>query len=154
MRRLLATAGILACMAPSLARADLDADLAISYCTQTQDQINLLVDYTLTKCLPGKDPGGMSFIYISTKPIFEVEAAKKAWLLVVVASFGLKFNSVAMPSDSPIVSDVSLMKNRMAYRIPSALARKLQRQVHDGEIGLDEMYRQIVAGMSTYSVQK
>src|SRR5262245_51231099 len=58
--------------------------IAMGLCSSMESKINVLVDYTVTKCLPAPDAGGTSFIFISSKPVFDAEAAKKAWMLVVV----------------------------------------------------------------------
>src|SRR6266852_8129918 len=63
---------------------------ALGFCSEVQNYVNALVDFTNTKCLPGgaKKKGSFDLLMISEKPVFSVPAAKNAWLLVVVASVG------------------------------------------------------------------
>jgi hypothetical protein len=60
-----------------------------SICYQVQRSMNAMVDYTDTSCLPASGKAGaLSFVVLSSQPVLSVaslEAAKKAWLLAVVA---------------------------------------------------------------------
>ena len=42
-----------------------------------EQNINVTVTYTTTKCVPAIDKCGMYFIFVSSEPVFSVEAAKK-----------------------------------------------------------------------------
>lgn len=134
------------------AAADERADRAIKYCNEMQQQIDAIVTYTRTICVPGQGNAGMSFIFISDQPVFSVEASKKPWLMVVVGVFGNIFNSNSMTTDELIVSDASMMRVRKAFRIPSTTAREIQRKVKADQMGLEEMYSRISAAMRPYEI--
>jgi len=123
-----------------------------SICYEVQNAVNALVDYTQTSCLPsGGKAGALSFIVLSSQPVFSVEASKKAWLLVVVASIGKSLNEQpSVKTDELWLSDANLMKNRVAHVLPTSLAKSLQRQVYNGQIDLEGMY----AAIKKHLVQK
>ena len=132
--------------------ADAQALEAIRICNKMERQINLLIEYTKTLCVPAQGRNGVSFIFISQEPVFSSEASKKYWLLVVAATFGATFNANTMKSDEVAFADSSMMKNRLAFRMPAKTARTLQRRVKNYEITLDSMYEQITAAMKLYSI--
>ncbi len=132
--------------------ADAQALEAIRICNKMVKQIDLLVEYTKTLCVPAQGRNGMSFFFVSQVPIFSIEASKKWWLLVVAGVFGETFNANAMKSDEVAFSDVSMVKSGLYFRIPAKTARTLQRRVLNGEITLDSMYEQITAAMELYSI--
>jgi len=113
-----------------------------SICYEVQNVVNAMVDYTQTSCLPSAGKAGaLSFIVLSSEPVFSVEASKKAWLLVAVASIGKVLNEQPLlKTDELWLSDANLMKSRVAYVFPTSLAKSLQRQVYDGQIDLEGMY--------------
>lgn len=153
-RSVLAAAAIafsVICASPTGA-ADDEVNLALRYCAEMTGKINTLVDFTNTDCFFGKGKKGMDFIFVSSRPVFSAEQSKMGWLLVVVASFGKTFNANAMKTESVIVSDASMMKQRQAYRIPSPLARELQRLAYNGEIELETMYARLIAAMEPFSI--
>jgi hypothetical protein len=115
-----------------------------SICYEIQNYVNALVDYTRTSCVPAAGEGALSFIVISSEPVFSVEASKKAWLLVVVAAVGKLMNDQpAVKIDKLFVSDANLMKGRVAYSFPATLTRSLQSKVFNGEMQVETMYAQI-----------
>jgi hypothetical protein len=125
-------------------------------CYEVQNAVNVLVDYTQTSCLPagGKD-GAFSFIVVSSQPIFLIEASKKGWLLVVVASIGKTLNEQSsVKVDELWLSDTNLMKSRIAYVFPAFLAKSLQRQVYDGQIDLEGMYTAINKNLVQKTISK
>lgn len=124
-------------------------------CYQIEKMVNALVDYTQTSCLPtaGKSPGTHSFILISSKPVFSVEASKKGWLLVAVTATGDALNkNASVKADELLLSDANQMKSRTAYVLPAALARSLQQQIKSNKIGLESMYSQISSNLSQRSI--
>lgn len=127
-----------------------------SICYEVQNAVNGLVDYTETKCLPsGGKAGALSFIVISSEPIFSVEASKKAWVLVAVASIGKVLNDQPLIKvDELWLSDVNQMKGRVAYVIPVSLAKSLQWQVYNGQIDLGGMYAAIKKNLVQKTVSK
>jgi hypothetical protein len=127
-----------------------------SICYEVQNAVNALVDYTQTSCLPGGGKAGaLSFIVVSSKPVFSVEASKKGWLLVAVASVGKTLNEQPLVRiDGLWLSDSNLMKSRVAYCFPASLARSLQRRVYNGQIDLEGMYAAIKKNLVQKTIPK
>ena len=118
--------------------------------------MNALVDYTQTSCLPsGGKAGALSFIVLSSQPVFSVKASKNGWLLVVVASFGKTLNEQpSVKADELWLSDANLMKSRVAHVLPTSLAKSLQRQAYNGQIDLEEMYEAIKKNLVRKTIPK
>lgn len=133
-----------------------DAAKGASICGEVQAVVNEMVDYTRTSCIPaGGKAGAISFICISDKPVFSVEASKKAWMLVMVASLGKTLNEQpSVKVDELYLSDANLMKNRTAYVLRAELARSLQRQIYSDQISLDEMYSTISRSLVKKTITK
>ncbi len=127
-----------------------------SICYEVQNAVNALVDYTQTSCLPsGGKAGALSFIVLSSQPVFSVEASKKGWLLVAVASVGKTLNEQpSVKADELWLSDTNLMKSRVAHVFPAALAKSLQRQVYNGQIDLEGMYAAIKKNLVQKTIPK
>ena len=124
-------------------------------CYTIENYINGLVDYTTTKCLPGtgSQKGTIGFILISSKPIFSVEASKKAWLIGVVGAVGkVMRDNPNIKVGEVYVSDTNLMKNRRAYIFPGELAKTLQLKAFDGEINLEHLYLQLNRAMKEIDI--
>src|SRR5437870_9821021 len=66
------------------------AQTGTSICRQIEKSVNTLADFTQTSCAPGAGvaKGSLSFIVLSSKPVFAVESSKKAWLITVVGAAG------------------------------------------------------------------
>src|SRR3990167_1748830 len=98
-----------------------------SICYEIQNYVNALMDNTQTSCLPsGGKEGALSFIVISSEPIFSIESAKKAWLLVVVGAFGKTLNDQpSIKVDELWLSDINQMKERVAFVLRANLAKSL-----------------------------
>lgn len=113
-----------------------------SVCYEVQNYVNALADFTQSSCLPsGGKEDALSFVTISSEPVFLDESAKKAWLIVVVGAFGKILNE--QPStkvDELWLSDVDQMKKRIAFVLKANLAKSLQQKVYNGKIELEEMY--------------
>jgi hypothetical protein len=58
--------------------------IAMGLCEEMGHLVNVMVDYTKTKCVSSLSTTGTNFIFISEKPVLRVEASKKAWMIVVV----------------------------------------------------------------------
>ena len=140
-------AGLILAASPNPAAADNQATLAQGYCYEMQNLINVLVDFTDTKCLPGSDEIGMSFIFVSSEPVFSVPAAKKEWLLSVVGIFGQTFNKNSMESEQVIFTDNILLTRREAYLMPAPTARQLQHQIKNNQIDLETMYQRVLEAL-------
>jgi hypothetical protein len=112
-----------------------------SICYEVQNAVKRLVDYTQTSCLPsGGQVGTLSLVVISSHPVFSVDASKKGWLLVAVASIGQSLNE--QPSvnvDELWLSDANQLKSRVAFVLPASLATSLHRQVYNGQVDLERM---------------
>lgn len=140
----------------SLSAVAQSAEKGQSICYEVQNVVNALVDYTQTSCLPtaGK-AGALSFIVISSQPVFSVEASKKGWLLIAVAAIGKTLNEKpSVKADELWLSDANQMKQRVAHVFPTSLARSLQRQVYDGQIDLERMYAVIKKNLVQKSIPK
>jgi len=118
------------------------ADQGQAICYEVQNIVNALVDYTETKCLPvAKEAEAISFIVISSQPVFSREASKKAWVLVVVASIGKALNQrPGVKTNELWLSDINRMKGRVAYGMPVTVAKTLQRRIVNNKLNLDQMY--------------
>lgn len=127
-----------------------------SICYEVQNAANGLVDYTQTSCLPtGGKAGALSFIVISSEPVFSVEASKKGWVLVVVASIGKTLNEQSsVKADELWLSDANQMKSRVAYVLPISVAKSLQRQIYNGKIDLEGMYTAIKKNLVQKTIAK
>ncbi|MGE3623572.1 MAG: hypothetical protein AB7H77_06865 [Bdellovibrionales bacterium] len=129
--------------------------VAMGLCSEMERLINVLVDYTQTKCIPVMNGGsGLSFLFISSQPVFSVDASVKAWALTVVGAYGHTFNP--RPSyklDSIYLSDLSLIRDqRTAEALKGSTAKKLQKQIYDGKIELEAAWSQIKANMKPYKI--
>ncbi len=141
---------------PGLAGAQ-SAQKGLSICEHIEKNINVLVDYTRTSCFPssGNVRGAYSFIIISSKSVFSIEASKKAWLLVAVASVGDALNKDdSVKADELWLSDANLMKDRVAYVMPVGTAKSLQRQIRANQITLEAMYTQILKCLTRRTIRK
>lgn len=127
-----------------------------SVCYEVQNAVNGLVDFTETKCLPsGGEAGALSFIVISSEPVFSIEASRKAWILVAIASIGKTLNDQpSLKVDELWLSDVNQMKDRVAYVMPVSLAKSLQRKIYNGQIDLDGMYAEIKKNLVRKTVSR
>jgi hypothetical protein len=127
-----------------------------SICYEVQNAVNGLVDYTQTSCLPsGGKAGALSFIVISSQPVFSVEASKKGWVLVAVASIGKTLNEQpSVKADELWLSDANQMKSRVAYVLPASIAKSLQRQVYNGQLDLEGMYAAIKKNLVRKTIGK
>jgi hypothetical protein len=126
-------------------------------CYQIQNSVNALADFTDTRCFPsaGNTPKSLSFIILSSKPVFSVEASKKAWVLVAVAASGDSLNKQSsIKADELWLSDTNLLKGHIAYVIPASLAKSLQRRVKNGQINIETMYSEINRNLVRKTVQK
>lgn len=127
-------------------RTDVNYPTAAGLCSEIEKSINVLVDYTNTQCLPasGSQKGSTSFILISSKPIFNVKASKKAWLTTVVGTVGkVMANNPNIKVGKVFVSDVTLMQYRKGFVFSGELAKTLQGKTSNQEIDLEELYLQI-----------
>lgn len=130
-----------------------DAGIALAHCSAMERMINGLVDYTKTRCLPGTAKKGMTFIFISSEPVFSDSAALKAWAMVVIGAFGNQFNGTSYLTDSLILSDMRSMQQRTGYKIPADTAKSLQRRIKADQLTLEEFYAGIGASMKRFTIE-
>jgi len=141
--------------ARSVAFAESQAAQGERLCRAIERNLNQLVDYTKTKCTPagGRRKGTVSFILISEKPVFSAAAAAKGWLISAVGTVGHLLNAEpSIKADEIIVSDIKLMGNRKGFILLAAVAKRIQRQVKDGEINLEQFYSRLIKALTTYNI--
>lgn len=123
-------------------------------CADAERYVNALVDYTSTRCFPttGKE-GALSVLMIAEKPVLSSPAAKKAWLIVVVASLGKVLNErPKLKVDEIYVSDVARTKQRQAYILPLSKTKTWQRAMHNGTKSVDSTYIEIERALRVTTV--
>jgi hypothetical protein len=135
----------------SLAASDNDTLIAMGLCQDMDYYINSVADFTETKCIPVPNDRGSNFIFVSLKPVFSVKASEKAWVLVVSLSFGREFNKKAdYKVGSLYLADMTMVPNLSYSVLSGELAKKLQKQVYDGQIEPDAAWESIVSAMKSY----
>lgn len=151
MRRLLLLSLLIA---PIAAAQSTDKPLALCY--RIERTINTIANFTTTQCAPsgGSKRGTISFVVITSKPVFATETAKKAWLLVAVAAVGDALNKdPAAKGDELWLSDATNTKRHVAWIMPTRVAQSLQRRIKRNEITLDQMYAEIGKNLKRRNVK-
>ncbi len=125
-------------------------------CEQSTKVINLLADFSDTKCYPGKTPAGERvLVYMAEKPVFYIRQAKQGWLMVVAATAGKALREAPDVKVAFIfVTDARSLAQGEAYKFPAATAMKLQRRIKNEEISLDQFYSELKAAMVTVKAAK
>jgi hypothetical protein len=127
-----------------------------SICYEVQKFTNALVDYTDTRCWAAPSSRKaelLSFIIISSKPVFAVEASKKGWMIVTISAVGKILNEdPSIRTDEIWLSDVDLTKKRVVYALPTSVAKSLQRDAFHGRINVEQMYETIKKNLTQKSV--
>lgn len=141
----------LGCLAGgTLSQAAFAGEVVPSICVESTRMMNSLVDFAKTECVvPGQ--GEPTLIFATASPVFAVEAARKPYLLVWVASIGDAMNNdpqASVPREATI-ADASLSAKRQYFAIPTAVAAQLQRDVKSNRINLDQMYAAILKAGQT-----
>jgi hypothetical protein len=113
-------------------------------CDGVQGYVNMLVDYTKTTCIPADvSDDTLTFLVLSSEPIFSVKGSKKAWLVAVVLSVGKAMNDLPdVKAGELYVADAN-METDVAYFLPIDLAKSLQKEVSAGQMKLEAMYEEI-----------
>lgn len=104
-----------------------------------------------TYCMPtlGRD-NALSFVILTSEPVFSSESLERTWLIAVVASLGRALNDrPAVDVDQLTVSDASSISTGITYTLPVALTRSLQRRIFTNQIDLDKMYDEIQQSLRT-----
>lgn len=140
---------------PSPAISDDSATIAAGHCYEMSNNINGLVDFTETKCIPSQDNKGVSFIFISSKPILSVDKAKKPWLLTVVGAVGYTLNQhPKYKTDKIIFTDTNIVRERKGYFLSSKIVKDLQKNIKADKINIETMYKSIINNLRPYTVNK
>ena len=111
-------------------------------CHEVERAINEAVNHTDTTCMysAGK-PEALSFQVTSSERVFGNAAKKKAWIVGVVSAVGKVMNNHRKTKVNELwVADVKQEKRGVGHVIQVSMAKSLQRSVHDGKIGIDQMY--------------
>jgi hypothetical protein len=104
---------------------------AMDICFDIERSLHTLVPYTATRCIPSHDVSGLSFMVISTKPIFAIYGAKKAWLTGVVTMMGKALNDHQDLAVNDIwISDGALMAKGQSFGI---VRQHCQRPSREGQ---------------------
>jgi len=127
----------------------------LGLCHTIEYYVNSLADYTNTKCLAGagEQKETIGLILISEKPIFTMETEKKCWLIIVVGAIGRTIaDNPSFKIDTIIVSDANMLSKRKAFSFPGILAKTLQQKLYNGEINLEQLYKQLTMSLKEYSI--
>ena len=119
--------------------------------------INALVDYTHTACIPtaGEQPDTYSFIILSERSIFGVEAAKKGWIMTIAGAVGKTLNdNPKFKAEEVYFSDSSLMRARRAFVVDASLLQSFQKRVKGDQMTLEQMYAEITRAMTEKKIPK
>jgi hypothetical protein len=104
-----------------------------------------------TYCMPtlGRNKA-LSFVIVTSEPVFSSESLEREWLIAVVDSLGRTLNDrPTVDVDQLTVSDANSISNGVTYTLPVALTRSLQRRIFTMQIDLDEMYGEIQENLKT-----
>ena len=104
-----------------------------------------------TYCMPtlGRNKA-LSFVIVTSEPVFSSESLEREWLIAVVDSLGRALNDrPTVDVDRLTVSDANSISNGVTYTLPVALTRSLQRRIFTMQIDLDEMYGEIRDNLKT-----
>jgi hypothetical protein len=128
--------------------------IAMGLCSQMERLVNALMDYASTERVPNiSDPKSTSFIFIVDKPIFSVEASKKAWMLVVIAAVGKTLNdNSSYSADQILLAELSMAKEKKYYATRASLGKSLQHKASIGQINLDTMWSEVIAALKPFVV--
>jgi hypothetical protein len=133
-----------------------EIDRAVAICVEIEGPIDALADFTDTKCLPAgvAAPGGANFFLLSEKPVFSVEASKKAWILTCMGAVGFVLNDKrpTFKADEVVLSDVERMKSRTGYMVKATVLKSLQRRVKNDELDLDAAYAELLKNLRQVNV--
>jgi hypothetical protein len=126
---------------------------AIDICFDIERSLHTLVPYTATRCIPPHDVSGLSFMVISTKPIFAMYGAKKAWLTGVVTMMGKALNDHHdLEVDHIWVSDGDLMAKGQALALSGSIAKDLQGKANAHEISPEGLYLDVTDALRRHPI--
>jgi hypothetical protein len=133
--------------------SDDQALIAMGLCEDMVQKVNVLVDYTETKCIPNLSSKVTNFILLARNPSFAVEASKKAWLIVVIGSVGKSLNdNPSYQADKILFADLSMVKQKYYLTMPAELAKTLQEEVYVGKISVDTMWEKITSTLAPLAI--
>jgi len=97
----------------------------------------------------GRD-NALSFVILTSEPVFSSESLERIWLIAVTASLGRALNDrPTVDVDQLTVSDAKSISTGITYTLPVALTRSLQRRKVTNQIDLDKMYDEIEQSLRT-----
>ncbi|BCA53810.1 hypothetical protein W02_09500 [Nitrospira sp. KM1] len=138
--------------------ASVQADESVetaAMCREIEHLMNAINRETRTSCSPAALHGNLNVILVSDKPIFAVETSKKTWLTMTVGAVANVTTAHGkIKSSDVIVTDKNLLKKGVGYRYPVALAKTLQQRTKGHLIGLEELYQQLAAELTTTSIPR
>lgn len=123
--------------------------------SRIKDYMNTLVDFTQTMCLGIEEQEAISFIVVAEKKVFQVEAAKKPYLLGLAGVVGGILNKEPKVKVGKVyVSDSNLMAQHRSYVFDAAVAKDLQARVKADKLDLDDMYSELLKSMKEYAITR
>jgi hypothetical protein len=127
--------------------------MAIDICFDIERSLHTLVPYTATRCIPSHDVSGLSFMVISTKPIFAIYGAKKAWLTGVVTMMGKALNDHQDLAVNDIwISDGAFMAKGQALALSGSIAKDLQGKANTHEITPERLYLDVTDALRRHPI--
>jgi hypothetical protein len=99
------------------------------------------------------DVSGLSYMVISTKPIFAMYGAKKAWLTGEVTMMGKALNHHQDLAVNDIwVSDGALMAKGQALALSGSIAKDLQGKANAHEISPEGLYLDVTDALRRHPI--
>ena len=118
------------------------------HCADLAAKMELMVgEMTSTSCIATPSAAGWTFALVAAESVFLVETARKPYLLSSVGVFGLIFNHNRTKTEALVITDWVSMNQGRGWRLESALARRLQREVKAGQLTLDQMYAALLRNL-------
>ena len=142
-------------VAPGSGRASesIDRLAAKGLCSEMSDIINTLADFSQTQCLPAQSSNGMDFVFVTEKPVFAVESAKKIWLLAMMAAVGFILNDNPEYQAGTIsVTDVPTLAKKTYYSISAQTLKELQGKLKRNELDLTGAWNKLSAELKPASL--
>ncbi len=134
-----------------------DITAAKGICYDSERLMNLLVDFTETKCIPARTPNKetLSLLIVSSQPIFAVESAKKGYLLAAVGALGYTLNSNPKTKvDEVWFSDVQNVKKLKVWMVSVDLLRSLQRRIKSDNLTLKQGWSELSRSLSAKNISR
>ncbi len=134
-----------------------DAAEANRIAGEMMKNINSLVDFTVTMCVPstGRTPGSFSMVIFTKDPLLHIESSKKAWLLTVVAVAGQACGQhPEFRMDQVILADSTYIKQHKGLFAEAARCQFLQTEVKGGRMTMEKLYEEILGALVEKKIEK